>query len=98
MTWFEVSLTLGQLATEELQALQKRFEELWLASGSPKEMALFSEAFPATVGRLSVYFSPACLPAAESLISSYSGVSCEKPKKEDLGLLSGHSNAWDLLE
>ena len=97
MSWFKVLLTQGQLETEELQSLQERFQKLWLASGSPKEMALFSEAWPTSAGRPSVYFSAGCLPVAESLIAYYSGTSCERPRK-DIVLLVGHANAWDLLE
>jgi len=97
MSWFKALLTYPQLAGDEPQALRKKFSEIWSDSGSPKEMALFCETDTTDEG-LSVYFSPGSLPAAESLISSYSGAPCEKPKKESLAMLVGHPGALDLLK
>jgi hypothetical protein len=95
MPWFKALLTYPQLAGDEPQALRKKFSDIWVDSGSPKEMALFCETDPTDEG-LSVYFSPRSLPMAESLISSYSGTPCKRPKKE-LAMLVGHSDALKLL-
>ncbi len=97
MPWFKALLTYHQLAGEEPQALRKKFSEIWSDSDSPKEMALFCELDTSAEG-LSVYFSPGCLPVAESLISSYSGSPCDRPKKEDIAMLVGHPNALHLLK
>ena len=97
MPWFKALLTYHQLAGEEPQALRKKFYDIWIDSDSPKEMALFCELDTSAEG-LSVYFSPGCLPVAESLISSYSGSPCDKPKKEDTTVLVGHPNALHLME
>jgi len=58
MPWFKALLTYPQLAGDEPQALRKKFSDIWVDSGSPKEMALFCETDPTDEG-LSVYFSPA---------------------------------------
>jgi len=97
MPWFKALLTYQQLAGEEPQALRKKFSEIWSDSGSPKEMALFCETATSAEG-LSVYFSPGCLPVAESLISTYTGTPCERPQKEDLAMLVGSPDALHLLE
>ena len=97
MPWFKAVLTYPQLAGEEPQALRKKFHDIWIDSGSPKEMALFCESTTSAEGLL-VYFSPGSSPAAESLISSYSGSPCEKPTKEDLAMLVGEHSALHLLE
>lgn len=97
MSWLRALLTYPQLAGDEPQALRKKFSQVWLDSGSPKEMALFCEADPTDEG-LAVYFSPGCSPIGESLISSYSATPCERPKKGALVLLVGRPEASDLLE
>jgi len=98
MTWYKISLTQDQVEEREIFTLRDRFHKLFLDSGCPKNMALFSTP-PLSKNDWPFYLSPACLPVAESLIASYSGVPCEKPKKEEfLSCVAGDGDAIDLLE
>jgi hypothetical protein len=97
MTWYKVPLTADQIGNDAMVEIQKQFQSLFDSSGSPKEMALFCDKEPFGIS-ISLYFSPTTLTALESLIKAYSGIPCEKPKKDSMALLVGHQNAWDLLE
>jgi len=96
MRWHKALLTYPQLAGDEPETLRKKFANIWADSGTPKGMALFCNV-DATDEGLTVYFSPGSSPKAESLISSYSGTPCKKPKKESTAMLVGQPDALKLL-
>ena len=97
MTWEKVTLTATQIAEQKaLMNIQDRFEQLFIAAGGPKEMALFGDK-GYEKDTISVYFSPGCRTICEALIALHKAEACEAPAKEDVALLVGHSDAWDLL-
>ena len=96
MSWFKVYLTYEQAVPNGYIKLQKDFYKLCIENQTPEKMALYYEwdeqvYFP-------FYFSPGSLQFAKTLISSYSGTSCEQPKKEYLKLLVGQPVDFDLLK
>jgi hypothetical protein len=106
MSWYSIVLSTSRVAEGELDTLQRDFASLFLAAGSPKEMALFSGKFSREGSIL--YLSPGSQPYASDLISAYGGVPCEKPPPPDFdasvspaemtALLVGRTDAWDLLK
>ena len=98
MSWFKVSLTNDQVKIGGLINLQEDFKELYLKNNAPEGMALFTGK-PEWDNQLiyPVYFSPVSLQFARILVSSYSGVPCEQPKKEDMELLAGRPVDFNLL-
>jgi hypothetical protein len=99
MSWFKVYLTYEQAVPNGYIKLQKDFYKLCIENQTPQGMALYSDRyewdeqvfFP-------FYFSPGSVQFAKTLISSYSGNSCEQPKKEYLKLLVGRPVDFDLLK
>jgi hypothetical protein len=47
--------------------------------------------------RISIYFSPACRPACDTLIRFYNGGPCEPPSRQRSFVLAGDEDALDLL-
>ncbi len=98
MFWFKVALTANQVASGEINKIQNEFDKLYHAAGRPKDMALFSATLPVSKDEYAVlYFSPSPSKVAASLISKYSGIPCETPKK-GFALLVGNANALNLLK
>lgn len=96
MTWYKVSLTPDQIEAKELVKLIDKFVASFKAADEPEEMVLFGEKELDNDHQL-IYFSPTCSDKAASLISSYSGIPCEKPKRENLTWLQGSRGAFDSL-
>ncbi len=72
----------------------EQFVKLWMAAGSPKDMAFFGIR---TAGELigeevEVYFSPGSLKYAKELIELCQGLECEQPRASYLALLAGHQD------
>ena len=98
MTWFKILLTNDQVNAGGIKEFHKKFREAFHAAGLPNEMALFAGQ-PLSNGDQPFYLTPACSDLAETLISSYSGSPCEKPKKGGLEptMVIGFNKAWDML-
>ena len=45
-----------------------------------------------------IYFSPACINHFPPMALKYFATACEKPDKDDLTLLVGPENAFDLID
>jgi hypothetical protein len=95
MAWYKFPLTKQQVGNGLDAKIQEQFQALFVASGQPKQMALF--ASKNAVDGIDLFLSPASLPAATDLIVQYGGVPCDKPKPEGLALLSGLQNSLDSL-
>ncbi len=72
---------------ESCRNIQSQFHEIWVLSGSPNEMALFSREEPSKIEVF--YFSPACNQDAKKFLNSISALPCDKPDYVGLGLLEG---------
>lgn len=99
MSWFKAYLTYEQAAANEHIKLEKDFYKLCIENQTPEGMALFAGKYEwDNQVFFPFYFSPASVQFAKTLISSYSGASCEQPKKEYLKLLVGKPVDFDLLK
>jgi hypothetical protein len=99
MSWFKVYLTYKQAVANEHIKLQKDFHKLYLEKQAPEGMALFSGRYEwDNQVFFPFFFSPASTQFSKMLISLYSGVPCEQPKKEYLKLLVGRPIDFALLK
>ena len=96
MNWYKVTMSLHDIAEGKLIELHGKFANA-LNENAPQNMALFS-SLPDTEGQRQLYFPPECVLQLQALIDSYGGSACDKPEKEQLDLLAGSAEAWDLLE
>jgi hypothetical protein len=90
MTWFKVSLTKDQVESKAIEKIRIGFRKLYVKKHTPQGMALFLGK-PEWDNRqiYTIYFSPVASQFAQDLISSYSGVPCEQPKKESVNIIGG---------
>jgi hypothetical protein len=70
---------------------------IFQAAGAPCDGAIFSRLNFRTGGE-TIYISPKTAQLVQALIASRGARDCDKPGKEDLGLLVGGPRAWDLVE
>ena len=98
MSWFKIILTKDQVKAGEIKKFQQKFRDALHEAGLPNEMGLFAGQ-PRGNGEYPFFLTPACATLAENLIASYSGVSCEKPKRGGLEptMVIGFNKAWDLI-
>jgi len=85
-SWYRVTLSDKDVVVRKHMELQLAFETAFLASGWPKEAAMFSN-----VDTLShhFYFSPGAVRIANDVIVHYEGAECAPPAMSDLVLLVG---------
>jgi hypothetical protein len=78
------------------------FHMAFIDNFRPYDMALFASrtAYDEETKQIitQIYFSPACINSFPPMALKYIGLACEKPDKEDLTLLVGPENAFDLID
>jgi hypothetical protein len=93
--WYCMSLGDGMMAPMPTAEIEEAFSDVFTASGSPPEMAVFTR--PESEGRLHceimAYFSP----AAREVAQAFDAEPCGKPARAGLGLLAGEEACWSLL-
>lgn len=100
--WFQALLTNKMIADGKLADLISSFHTAFMYRLCPNDMARF-------VGRTTyeedrkqvitrVYFSPHCTSYFPPMALEYFATACEKPDKEELTLLVGPENAFDLID
>ena len=94
-TWYSVSLGDGMWAPAMFPKIEEIFRSQYDRAGKPVEMAVFTRS--ETEGRLHceviAYFSP----AAGEVAKSFDAEPCEKPSRDELGLLAGDPNCWGII-
>lgn len=93
MEWHKIKFEQNDL--KNYKSAVDAFEVLFLAHGSPKEAALFSNLELEDDHEL--YFSPYASEIAEGIISKYSGFPCKKPTQTSLITLCVRDLDFDLL-
>ena len=97
MPWHKVLFSSEQIEQDRaLFDLEKKFEKIYIDSGGPSDMALFSDN-EYQDNNIYIYFTPGCSPACDGLISEYNGEECETPGIEHVSLVTGNDDAEDLL-
>jgi hypothetical protein len=105
MSWHRVTLTVSGIPPKEVTTFRKEFFEIWIASGSPKGIALFCDIelqsrTDRQVGtQLSFYFSPDSLRLASSIVSNYTEATpCEPPDARRVVFLAGDQGCCNVLK
>jgi hypothetical protein len=98
MPWTKILLSGDQVKTGEIKRLQAKFREVYNKAGMPTDMAMFAGQ-PNDKGYYPFYLSPACTRVCAGLTAEYSGVACDKPKKNGIEptMVIGFKQGWDLL-
>ena len=88
-TWFSKRLGDGVDAHGPSTRILDAFMPVYIASGQPPNMAVFSR-YDMKENVVTVYFTP----EAANLALTHGASPCEKPSSEDIGLLAGDQTAW----
>ena len=91
-TWFSLDLGDGVAAYAPTRQIQDSFMSMFMTAGGPVAMALFSR-YDLNRNVVTVYFSP----VASQVATLFAAKPCEKPHREDLGLLAGDQRCWNLF-
>ena len=93
--WYTLSLGDGITSSMLSDEVEKKFSELFQATGKPPDMAIFTRG--ESEGRLHceviAYFSP----LAREIAKAFDAQPCEKPLPTGLNLLAGNAEARSLL-
>ena len=100
--WFHTHLTNKVVVNGRFADLIADFHMAFTDRLCPDDMAIFAgrtaydEETKQVITR--IYFSPACINHFPPMALKYFATACEKPDKEDLTLLVGPENAFDLID
>ena len=90
-SWRCKTLGDGTAATAPSHRIQQMFLPLFVASGQPSHMAVFSR-FDRKANKVTAYFSP----GAAKLAAFFKADPCDKPPSEGIGLLVGDARCWEI--
>jgi len=79
---------LGEPAAARIQHM---FRPMFMASGRPSSMAVFSR-YDRRANRITAYFSP----GASKLAAFFDAQPCAKPPAQGIGLLVGDARCWEI--
>ena len=93
--WYSVGLGDGITASIPSAEIEERFQRVFITSGRPAEMAVFthSELEDRLHCEVIAYFSPALADVAKAFDAS----PCAKPIRKGLKLLAGDERSWSVL-
>lgn len=91
-TWHCRTLGDGASSLAPSMRIQQLFAPMFLASGRPVDMAVFSR-HDRDANEVTAYFSP----GASRLAGLFNARPCEKPSGEGFGLLVGDARCWSIL-
>lgn len=91
-TWYCKPLGSGVAAFAPSHRIQDLFLPVYVASGRPANMAVFSD-YDREANEVTAYFSP----GASKLAVLFNAQPCEKPSGERIGLLVGGAQSWDIF-
>ena len=91
-TWYCKTLGDGAAAFAPSHRIQDLFLPVYVASGQPSDMAVFSR-HDREANQVTAYFSP----GASRLAVLFNAQPCEKPSGDRIGLLVGRPQSWDLF-
>jgi hypothetical protein len=90
-TWRSKALGDGVAAFAPSIRIQQMFLPMFVASGQPSNMAVFSR-HDRRANMVTAYFSP----GASRLAAFFKAEPCEKPQSEGIGLLVGDARCWEI--
>jgi hypothetical protein len=95
MTWAKVTLTQQQVEAGRTVDPLVQFLNIFCALEEPEDMAVFSKLLPE--GDRIFYFTPTATLHCLSIITDFSGKSCNKPDREGVFFLGGHESTRHLF-
>ena len=96
MKWNKITLDNQQVIQGVHHRVMNQFEQIFTALKAPQEMALFGRS---EAGKdMELFFTPGSMQYAFGLVEEYSGIECDKPAKDDISLLVGHEDSFELLK
>ena len=99
MSWYKVPLTKDQVEAGAIEKLRLEFRKLYVKHRVPQGMALYLGKPEWDNGQIyPIYFSPISPQFIQNLISSFSGVPCEQPKKDSVFIIGGCYDDLTLLK
>ena len=97
MEWHRVILTHEQIEQEGvLNRLKEQFLAVFMKVADTTDMAILSDSDYQN-GRISIYFSPACSPACDTLTRFYEAIPCEPPSRASTFVFAGDDDILDSL-
>jgi hypothetical protein len=90
-TWRSKALGDGAAALAPSKRIQQMFPPIFMASGRPASMAVFSH-YDRRANVVIAYFSP----GAARLAAFFEAKPCAKPRGEGIGLLVGDARCWEI--
>jgi len=103
-SWYKITLSNEDLAAGKHMKLQDEFEAIFVslfASSEPpsSDFAMFGNR-KFSRNNHNFFFSEKAMssPLLQLLMRAYSGVPCERPMKDDVSLLVGHANSWNIFD
>lgn len=91
MPWKLVKLSIDEVAHGIHHQLKNEFDEVFVASGSPKNAAMLSGT--AEAGQCLYYFSPDASTIFDAGLIKWIASTCEPPDPAHVRLLVGHADA-----
>jgi hypothetical protein len=96
-SWYVVALPAEETGPGgKAMILQHGFEDTFIASGGPKDAAMFARRSDDFATHY-FYFSPGAYLIVSKLLYAYSATPCPAPPKEGTRLCAGHSGVKDIL-
>lgn len=97
MDWHRIILTHAQIEQEGLlNRLKEQFLAVFMKAADTTDMAILSDN-DYQHGRISIYFSPACSPACDTLIRFYEATPCDAPSRAGTFVFAGDDDILDSL-
>ena len=90
-TWRCKALGDGASALAPSSRIQQMFRPLFMASGRPSSMAVFSR-YDRRANLVTAYFAP----GAARLAAFFDAKPCAKPAGDGIGLLVGDARCWEI--
>ncbi len=98
-SWNKVVMSDADIAQWKHMELQEEFEAIFMLSNPSKDFVMFGDR-RFNGNNHNYFFSKEAMisPLVKALMVKYSGVCCDQPKQNEVSLLVGHADSWDILE
>lgn len=102
ISWYKFSYSRQETFRGHGSELQDEFLKIYMAMLAPESVSLFVSRdvlvdptmYFVSVGEVSDIYQR----IVQTFVKFHNGTPCEKPKHEDVALLVGNSNSWNLID
>ncbi|UCC11228.1 MAG: hypothetical protein JSW02_07685 [candidate division WOR-3 bacterium] len=92
MKWYKIHLDVKQIVEGHLLKIHHQFTILWEKNNFPENAAMFSDTL--TEEGENIYFTPGSRDFIQGILLQYPGEEIKAPRRNEIGLLAGHADAW----